>query len=363
VTAPKPLPRGRIKRTPEDFVVEEIPAYDPCGEGDHLYVRFTKRGKTTDEVAVQIARAVGVQSRDVGIAGMKDKVAVTTQTISLPIPLKGGEELEARVQALAIDGVTVRGARRHTNKLRTGHLIGNRFSIVVSDIEVARLDEVIATLEGIAKDGLPNAFGPQRFGRGKDNAEKARAWLSGRMAAPRDHRQKRLLVSALQSELFNRVLDARVEDGTWNTPLVGDLVKRRHGHALFSWTGEEGDRTDEEKQGKPFPTGPMFGSKMRDPEGEPFALEQRVLREGLGEGVDLASARNFGEGTRRPLCLWLDDFGIERTDGDGRAEGSGFKVRFVLPKGGYATSVLGAALALDEGMGPSPIQPPETDVT
>jgi tRNA pseudouridine13 synthase len=334
-----PLPKGTIKRTPEDFVVEEIPAYEPCGEGDHLYVRFTKRGLTTDDVAAKIARAAGVPVRDVGIAGMKDKIAVTTQTISLPIPPKDGERLEAGVRALTIDGVTILDARRHTNKLRTGHLAGNRFSIVVSGIEAGRTDEVVSSLEGVAKDGLPNAFGPQRFGRGKDNADKARAWLSGRSPAPRDNRLKRLLFSALQSELFNRVLDARVGQGTWNTALVGDLVKRRHGHALFVWTGEDGD-----EDGQPLPTGPMFGVKMRDPEGEPFAIEQRVLGEGLGEGVDLGSTRNFGEGTRRPLCLWLDGFGIERLERD-----SGFRVNFVLPKGGYATSVLGTALALEEG--------------
>jgi tRNA pseudouridine13 synthase len=336
-----PLPKGTFKRTPEDFVVEEIPAYEPCGEGDHLYVRFTKRGLTTDDVAAKIARAVGVPVRDVGIAGMKDKIAVTTQTISLPIPPKDGERLEAGVRALTIEGVTILDARRHTNKLRTGHLAGNRFSIVVSGIESGRTDDVVSSLAGVAKEGLPNAFGPQRFGRGKDNAEKARAWLSGRSPAPRDNRLKRLLFSALQAELFNRVLDARLAEGTWNTALVGDLVKRRHGHALFLWRGEDGG--EEQGKGIPLPTGPMFGVKMRDPEGEPLAIEQRVLREGLGEGVDLGSTRNFGEGTRRPLCLWLDEFGIERL-----AEDSGLRVNFVLPKGGYATSVLGTALALEE---------------
>jgi tRNA pseudouridine13 synthase len=351
------LPRGRIKAAPEDFVVEEVPAYEPSGEGEHLYVRFTKRGLTTDDVAAKIARGAGVPVRDVGIAGMKDKIAVTTQTVSLPIPPKTGDELEARVRALAIDGVTILDARRHGNKLRTGHLKGNRFTIVIRGIDPSRLDEVCAVLERIGREGLPNAFGPQRFGRGKDNAEKARAWLSGRGSAPRDHRLKRMLFSALQSELFNRVLDARVERGTWATALVGDLVKRREGHALFLWTGEPDDGAHD-AEGPPLPTGPMFGVKMRDPEGDSLVLEQQVLRDYLGEGVDLTSARSFGEGTRRPLCLWVEGLGIERLSPDegkeAGADGSGLRVYFVLPKGGYATSVLGTALALDEGTASKP---------
>jgi len=382
VSSGAPLPRARIKTTPEDFLVEELSAYEPSGEGDHLFVRFTKRGLTTDDVALAIARTAGVNVRDVGIAGMKDKVAVATQTVSLPIPPKSGDEFEARVRALAIPGITILSTRRHTNKLRTGHLAGNRFTIVVRGIEPGRIDEVVSTLEAVGRVGLPNAFGPQRFGRGKDNAAKARAWLSGRAPAPRDGRLRRLLFSALQAELFNRVLDVRVAQGTWTTPLPGDLVKRRHSHALFSWTGRaEEDDAPYASEDPPLPTGPMFGVKMRSPEGEPLAIEQRVYSEGLGDGIDLASARNLGEGTRRLLCLWIEGLRIERLPSDQEAregtvqgvhrgvdEGAdrrGLRVHFVLPKGGYATSVLGTALALDTDTSPSrdsaasPIEPTE----
>jgi tRNA pseudouridine13 synthase len=352
-------PRGSIKTTPEDFVVEEIPAYEPSGEGDHLYVLFTKRGLTTDEAAGRIARATAVPMRDVGIAGMKDKVAVTTQTISLPVPPKGGAELEAKVGDLSLEGITIHGARRHTNKLRTGHLYGNRFAIVVRGVERERVEEVVTTLEAVGREGLPNAFGAQRFGREKDNAERARAWLSGRAPAPRDGRLRRLLFSALQAELFNRVLGERVERGSWAIPLVGDLVKRRHSHALFLWTGDVTDQDD-----APSPTGPMFGAKMREPEGEPLELERAILRENLGEGVDLVSARALGEGTRRPLRLWVDELRIERlAPGDGEGQtGVGLKLYFVLPKGGYATSVLGTALALEPvAEGASDVFPPTPD--
>jgi tRNA pseudouridine13 synthase len=343
MVTPTSKPHGRIKTTPEDFVVEEIGAYEPSGEGDHLYVRFTKRGLTTDEAAGRIARAAGVAMRDVGIAGMKDKVAVTTQTISLPLPVNGRAELEARVRDLAIEGLTIEDARRHTNKLRTGHLTGNRFSIVVRGIGPDRVDEVVATMEAVGQAGLPNAFGAQRFGRDKDNADRARAWLSGKAPAPRDGRLRRLLFSALQAELFNRVLEARVADGTWATPIAGDLVQRRRSHAFFLWSGGPDPRDAEDP---PSPTGPMFGAKMREPEGQPLELERRVLRDHLGDGVDLAGDRAVGEGTRRPLRLWVDELRVERlATGDGAP--GGLKFYFVLPKGGYATSVLGTALALE----------------
>jgi tRNA pseudouridine13 synthase len=356
-------PKGHIKTTPEDFVVEEIPAYEPCGEGDHLFVRFTKRGLTTDEAAGRIARGAGVPMRDVGIAGMKDKVAVTTQTISLPIPVKAGAELEARVGTLSVDGITIHQIRRHTNKLRTGHLVGNRFAIVVRGIDPKSIDEVVSTLETVGREGLPNAFGAQRFGRDRDNADKARAWLSGRAPAPRDGRLRRLLFSSLQAELFNRVLDSRVTQGTWSTPLVGDLVKRRHSHAFILWTGAEDDPREKDP---PSPTGPMFGAKMREPEGEPLELERTILRESLGEGVDLVAARALGEGTRRPLRLWVDELRIERLDptesaGSAGPTGGSIRFYFVLPKGGYATSVLGTALALETtAEGRSDLLPPGT---
>jgi tRNA pseudouridine13 synthase len=345
-------PRGRIKGAPEDFLVEEIPVYEPCGEGDHLYVRFTKRGLTTDEAVSRIARGAGVPVRDVGVAGMKDKVAVTTQTVSLPIPAKGGAELEARVAALALEGVRIEWARRHTNKLRTGHLAGNRFAVIARDVEAERVDEVVAAIEEVGRLGMPNAFGGQRFGRDKDNADRARAWLSGRTPAPRDRRLARLLFSALQAELFNRVLDARVADGTWATPLVGDLVKRRRSHAFFLWTGIEDPAKPEDADDPASPTGPMFGAKMRNPEGAPLELEQAILRQHLGESIDLAAARTLGEGTRRPLRLWVDELRIERLGPDpsvapGAGSRCGIKFYFVLPKGGYATSVLGTALALE----------------
>jgi tRNA pseudouridine13 synthase len=347
------LPSGRIKTAPEDFRVEEVPAYAPSGEGDHLFVRFTKTNLTTDVAVSRIAGAMRVAMRDVGIAGMKDKVAVTTQTVSFPLPREGREDFEARLARLALDGIAIHECVRHTNKLKTGHLVANRFTIVVRGIHAAHLAEVTRALEDAGRTGIPNAFGPQRFGRDKDNADQARVWLSGRSKAPRDARLRRLLFSALQADLFNRVLDLRVKDGTWIHPLPGDLVKRRSSGGLYLWTEVDAEERDELS-----PTGPIFGVKMRDPEGVPFELEQGVLRESLGEGVDLSVTRPLGEGTRRSLRLWVNDLRVDACElrgepasiaatSEGREEERDLNVSFVLPKGGYATSVLGTVLALE----------------
>lgn len=359
--ATQPLPRARIKDAPEDFVVEEIPAYEAEGTGDHLFVRFTKRNLTTDDAVKAIAAAAGVQARDVGVAGLKDKVGVTTQTVSLPIPRAASAGFEERVLGLSLPGIVVHDAKRHANKLKTGHLIGNRFTIVVRGIAEDALAGVVASFERAGREGIPNAFGSQRFGRDRDNAAQALAWLTGNGNGPRDPRKKRFLWSALQSALFNEVLARRVEDGTWRTPLAGDILKKTDSGGLFDCTDEPTDRLRAER-GEVTPTGPIFGAKMREPSGKPGELERAVFVEKLGADFDLARTKPFGEGTRRSLCLSIQGMSVttgtlERSmnfEGEkpasSREQDGRLTVCFVLPKGAYATSVLGAAVLFEPEM-------------
>jgi tRNA pseudouridine13 synthase len=359
------LPRGIIKSTPEDFIVEELPLYAPSGEGDHLYLRFTKRNLPTDAAVRMIARALGVDARDVGVAGMKDKVGITTQTISVPLG-RDPAALEARVSALALEGITIHEARRHTNKLRTGHLAGNRFTIVVRGLDEARIGEVMAVLDRVGREGAPNAYGSQRFGRERDNAERARAWLRGEWSGPRDGRQKRFLFSALQSAIFNDVLRRRVDDGTWLTPLEGDVLQKEDSGGLFLCADVQADR-DRAARGEVSPTGPMVGIKMRAPTGAPLALETEVTTAWLGEGFDLASVRQLGEGTRRPLRTLVHELRVEIDRGsreepsDPREQGPSVRVYFVLPKGAYATTVLATAIETDTCATDEVKLPPESN--
>lgn len=350
------LPRGRIKSAPEDFVVEEIPAYEPSGTGTHLFLRFEKKNLTTDAAVRAMTKALGIEMRDVGIAGMKDKVAVTTQWVSIPAPPKQ-PDLEERAKALTIDGIRVLDAKRHGNKLKTGHLRGNRFDIVVRDVPHDQVKEIIAAMERFGDKGVPNAFGTQRFGKEGDNAQRARAWLTGKERAPNDARLRRFHFSALQSAVFNAVLDARIASGTWTQPLVGDLLKKEDTGGIFLCTDVQADR-ERADRGELCPTGPIVGARMRSPEGEVKELEDRIAAPFL-EGVDLERARTLGEGTRRALRLRVTACSVAEVmnskgvpggdENDNREQGGALRVQFVLPKGAYATTVLANAFDLIDG--------------
>ncbi|HEY4016654.1 MAG TPA: tRNA pseudouridine(13) synthase TruD [Polyangiaceae bacterium] len=341
------LPRGTIRTTIDDFVVEELPAYTPSGSGEHVFVRFTKRNVTTLDAAKALSRALGCDPREAGFAGMKDKRAVTTQTVSLHAPRGvGAADVAQRALSAACDGIVVHEATPHGNKLKPGHLAGNRFAITVRGIARDRMGEVVSALERVGRTGIPNAFGSQRFGADGDNVARALAWLRGEEPGPRDPRVMRMLWSSLQSEVFNAVLDARVRDATWTTALEGDLMKLHTSGGLFVCTAVQTDRERAER-GEVSPTGPMIGAKMRWPEGEPCALEKKIAAEVLGEDFDLERTRRLGEGSRRALRMWVDGLRWEVDEERGH-ELASMRVYFVLPKGGYATTVLGAALSIDE---------------
>lgn len=327
----------QIKALPEDFVVEEIPAYEPCGEGEHLFVRFTKRGLNTDEAVRTIAKALKANPRDAGVAGLKDRVGVTTQTVSFFLPKKLHPDADATALQLQLDGITVLAAARHGNKIKTGHLHGNRFDVLVRDVASEEMNALQESLEAIKTEGVPNAYGEQRFGRDKDNASQARAWLRGEGAAPKDPRARRFLFSALQSEAFNHVLARREKEGTWNRCLRGDLLQKADSGGLFLCEDVEKE-SPRCVSGEVSPTGPMFGPKMRETEADARVIEDESKREIIGD-IDWSLARGLGDGTRRALRLWVSDLRFF-------TEEVGFlRVQFVLPKGAYATTVISRAIS------------------
>jgi tRNA pseudouridine13 synthase len=322
-----PAVGGALRASDDDFRVDEIASYEPCGEGEHTYLRFEKRGMTTTYAITQIARALKIQARDVGYAGMKDRHAVTTQTVSIP-------RVDAeRVSALSVEGLRVLSVARHRNKLRTGHLRGNRFELRVRDLPdgvapaLARAEAIAAVIGGA---GVPNYYGEQRFGRDGDNGAKAREWLSGG-PAPRDPQHRRFLVSALQSELFNAWLGARVRDGLLDAFVAGDLAARGANGRPWLITADEAAQLY--PAGEASPTGPMFGRSMDRPTGEAEAREEAVL---LGASLDRAFFDRIGplaEGARRPARIFVEGLTVE-------AEGDALVFRFTLPPGAYATVVM-----------------------
>ncbi len=327
LTASLPGTGGVLRASPEDFRVDEIPAYEPSGEGSHVYVRFEKRGMTTPFAVERMARALGVDPRDAGYAGLKDRHAVTTQWASFP------DVDPAAAEALSIEGVRVLAVSRHRNKLRTGHLHGNRFVIRVTGVEHPGLAignaHVIAT--ELRNYGCPNYYGEQRFGREGDNAARGMAWLRGEASAPRQHFERKMLVSAAQSELFNRYLARRVASGELARYVDGDLAVR---HPVGGpWRVDPAEAQGLYDAHAASATGPMFGTKMLRAAGEALAREEAVLAEaGLAPG-DFARARDLGEGTRRAVRMIVDDLSVDDDRG-------ALRLAFTLPAGAYATSLL-----------------------
>ena len=342
LTADLPGTQGVLRTRDEDFAVDEEPAYLPCGTGDHVFVRIEKRGLTTRHAVTAIARALGVGERDIGVAGMKDRHAVTRQWISLPPPITPEAALALGHQ---IEGVEVLEAARHGNKLRTGHVRANRFVLRVRGAAPGAADRARAILARLAEPpGAPNWYGEQRFGRDGDNAQKGRELVTGERRFGRDRKLDRLFVSSLQSELFNAWLRARLDDGLYRRVLAGDLLHKHNGGMFVC----EAPVTDEARllAGELVLTGPMFGDKLRrPPEGTPAAeREAQILAAaGLAPGA-FASVRAIAEGTRRDATIVVGAPTVTEIPPDGTdaagPQGETFDVAFALPGGAYATAVM-----------------------
>ena len=337
-----PLPRVTFKSAPSDFRVDEVPSYEPSGAGDHVYVKLEKTNLTTDDVVRRLARATGVHPRDVGVAGLKDKVGVTTQQISLALPERKHPDLSA-IEGLEIDGVKILSVRRHGNKLRTGHLVGNRFAITLRDVASEERMQIAQSFLRAGEEGVPNHYGQQRFGRDNDNDARALAWLSGKEPGPRDPKKRRFLFSALQSRAFNDVLEARISYGTSKMPIEGDLLVVHRSGGIFASENLAEERGRAERL-EVSPTGPMPGASMKMPTHAALVLEGEIVARVFGAGFDFAAVRALGEGTRRPLRVLPSEVRVEIPE----EQTDVLRVYFVLPKGAYATTVLANAVTAIE---------------
>jgi len=316
------LPRIRVR--PEDFRVDEIALYEPAGEGDHTFVHIEKTLRTTEEVARDLARAADVRPGDVGYAGRKDRVAVTRQWLSVP------DFAPELATALDLPGVTVLEASRHPHKLRTGQLAGNRFDLWVRDVDDEVHAGLASRLEAAEARGLPNRFGGQRFGRHGDNAARARALLAGeRIKGGR--RAVRFLLSALQSEVFNEVLAQRPLP--LDTLEQGDIALRHESGGSFLVEDLEAE-APRAANFEISPTGPIFGNKVRQPEGAPAERERAVLEAHDIDPDALPRVPSIRlRGSRRALRVRPGEPVLER-------DGSSSRLCFTLPPGSYATVVL-----------------------
>lgn len=404
---------GRLRERVEDFLVEEIPLYNPCGAGEHIYLFIEKRGLSTSDLVWMIARHFGVRAGDVGYAGMKDKRAITRQVISVHTPGRTIEDFPM----IREERVAVLWADMHANKLRLGHLKGNRFSIKVRGVSMTKVVEAGRVMKRLAERGVPNFAGEQRFGaRGNNhelgrhylrkdwkalldelvgpgsglahvNAEARRLYARGKITealdafpvACRHERvalaalergksplqavqsvavmQRRFWVSAFQSAIFNEVLAERLAEGAFDRFVEGDVAYKHGNGALFAVDGPLAADPSTGERANRFeisPSGPIWGSEMMCAAGAVGAREEAALAR---TGVSLDQLARFARaegrsmrGGRRPLRVPLVDPQFE-----GGIDEHGHYVRcaFELPPGAFATVVMREVMKSDPE--PAPI--------
>ncbi|SEN00503.1 tRNA pseudouridine13 synthase [Luteibacter sp. UNCMF331Sha3.1] len=315
---------ARLRTTPEDFFVDEVLGYEPDGSGEHAFLRVEKRGANTDWVARELAKFAGTAPMNVGYAGMKDRHAVTRQVFTVHLPGKADPDWSAFPHA----DVTVESLGRHSRKIKRGALRGNRFVLVLREIEGGRA-EAEARLTAIAARGVPNYFGEQRFGLGGGNVAQAKAMFAGRRV---DRDKRSILLSAARSHIFNGVLAERVVAATWDAPMDGEIWSL---DGSRSWFGPQPfDDTLAERLGRfdIHPSGPLWGSGEPPSGGAVAELERAVAARDDDIARGLAGARMDQE--RRALRLQPRDLAWRWRD-DGALE-----VSFGLPAGAYATTVI-----------------------
>lgn len=398
LTTDEPGIGGRLKVRPEDFLVEELPLYEPCGSGEHVYLFIEKTERPTLSVVREIASQLRVAVGAIGYAGMKDKVAVTRQMLSVHLPQGDAHRV---AEQLSIGGVRILWSDRHRNKLRVGHLRGNRFSILIREVEVGEIGRVRRILARLERGGVPNFVGEQRFGFHRNNHEIGRRYLLGdwpglcdlllgpaevgddhagearaeyargdldaaikawpssgsterriltSLAAGRGPREAvhdvpeaalRFFLSAFQSAVFNHVLARRLDEGRFETLIEGDVVGRTDdGHNLFRVGPDElVDESVIRRFGDLVisPTGPLWGSEMMRAEGKIDAAEQAALH-ATGITLDHFTAAPVEvRGTRRSLRLAVRHSEVSAGSDD---RGPYIRLDFELPRGGFATTVL-----------------------
>jgi tRNA pseudouridine13 synthase len=333
LTADLPGVGGRIKAVLEDFEVEEIPAYPPCGKGDFLYLWVEKRDMGAEYFARQVAKRLGIPPAEVGTAGLKDRRAVTRQMVSVPAACAD------QLAALDGDGLRVLSTSRHTNKLKPGHLHGNRFRILIRDADPASAERVGPILKRLDAEGLTNFYGPQRFGRDGETVKLGMALLTGSARPPRAPFLRKLALSAAQSALFNHYLARRLADGLLRRVLPGDVMAKWPFGGLFvaDDVPREQERFDRRET---VPAGPMFGRKTFAAAGEAAAREETTLADA---GLVRSSFNGFGkllQGTRRHNLVYLDGLAAA-------VEPDGVRLTFTLPAGSYATVLLREVMKTD----------------
>jgi tRNA pseudouridine13 synthase len=320
-----PAGRAVLRAMPEDFIVREWLGFDADGDGEHLLLRVRKRDANTLWVAKQLARMAKLHPRDVGFAGLKDRNAIADQAFTVPVRSAVGMNWAG----VAGEGFEVLGAERHRRKLKRGALRGNEFAITLRSFD-GEPDALEQRLRMCAVAGVPNYFGPQRFGRDGRNVAMALAWFRAQEQPP-DRAQRGFALSAARAVLFNAVLAARVSDATWNRLQPGEIVNLNGTGSIFAAAQVDATLIERCERLDIHPTGPLWGAGASGATAAVGELEQRVADNHADLAAGLAAARLEPE--RRPLRVAVEE--LQR-----QVEGADVQLRFRLRRGSFATAVL-----------------------
>ena len=321
-----PLGRGILRAQPEDFIVEEDLGFAASGEGQHVLLKVRKRNANTQWVARELAKLCGCHPRDVGYAGLKDRRAVAVQWLTVPkskLPLEAWRE----VRHPEFD---VLEAHAHSRKLPRGALAGNRFVIRVRDLDTSIDDQVLdSRIAEISRHGVPNYFGPQRFGHNGSNLARIADGLKA-LRAP----ERGFVLSAARSVIFNAVLAERVRDGSWNRLEAGDIANLDGRGSIFAIIDSlDATLTERAAQLDLHPTGPMWGRGAPPTHYRIAELESRVAAE-FQPACDLTAEAGMDQ-ERRALRLAVRELTWER-----EPDTNAVVIRFRLSRGSFATTVL-----------------------
>jgi len=323
----EPPVKGVIRSCPEDFQVDEMLGFEPDGQGEHFLLHIQKRNTNTEWLARQLARFVDINPMDVSYAGLKDRNAVTTQWFSVRLP--GISEPDW--SAFSTEEYQVLSAERHSRKLRRGSLQGNRFSMIVRELQ-GDFVQLEQRLTHIKQQGVPNYFGEQRFGHDGDNLKMAYMMLVENKRIK--NRQKRsLYLSAARSLLFNLVCSVRLKNNSWQTGLDGDAMMLSGSHSYFVAEMLDDEIRQRLAEDDIVPTGPLWGRGELVTKGDARQLEQVTLDaySDWFEGLEKIGLKQ----ERRALCVKPVDFCWQLDEQQKILE-----IQFMLPAGSYATSVL-----------------------
>jgi tRNA pseudouridine13 synthase len=318
----EPLFPASIRRTPSDFLVDEQLEIEFSGDGEHDFLHIRKTSCNTGWVAGRLARHAGVRDADVGYSGRKDRHAVTTQWFSVPAR-------DADWSSFAEDGVEILDVQRHRRKLRTGTHRSNRFRIALRSTGLSPHRSFIdERLQHIADGGVPNYFGPQRFGHDGGNLDLARHVFEGKRLS---RNRRNIAVSAARSFLFNEILSSRVAAGSWNRILPGELANLDGSGSVFRVGDIDSDLERRCAEMDIHPSGVLFGTGDDGPGGAVAAIEYEAVspHDELTGGLE----RLRVEASRRALRVRISDL-------DWQLEDDALWLEFTLPKGAFATSVL-----------------------